>query len=84
MHSFRHNFEDRLRSAGLKGTDIGKALAGRSRGKGKGSDSGDGYGSGYSAGELLEALTKIVYSGLDLSHLYVVGAPLGVEQASIS
>jgi hypothetical protein len=68
MHSFRHNFEDALRSAGLRGTDLGRELAGRSKGKG---DSGESYGSGHSARELAEAIAKIAYSELDLSHLYL-------------
>lgn len=67
MHSFRHNFEDRLRAAGLRGTDIGKELAGRS----KGADVGDKYGSGYAASQLAEAVNKITYPELDLSALYV-------------
>jgi hypothetical protein len=70
LHSFRHNFEDRLRAAGLRGSDIGKALAGRARQGGN--DSGDTYGSGYAATQLAEALGQITYPDLDLSHLYVV------------
>src|SRR3546814_6684880 len=31
MHSFRHNFQDRLREAGLHGTPIGQELAGRAK-----------------------------------------------------
>lgn len=69
LHSFRHNFEDRLRAAGLRGSDIGKALAGRARQGG--SDSGDTYGSGYAATQLAEALALIEYPGLDLSRLHV-------------
>jgi hypothetical protein len=69
LHSFRHNFEDRLRAAGLRGSDIGKALAGRARQGGN--DSGDTYGSGYAATQLAEALALIEYPDLDLSHLYV-------------
>ena len=68
MHSFRHNFEDRLRAAELHGTPIGRELAGRS--KGKDSVAG-GYGSGYSAKQLADAVAKISYPGLDLSHLHV-------------
>jgi len=69
MHSFRHNFEDALRAAGLRGTDIGKALAGRSnRGA---SDSGETYGHGYSAIQLAEAMARISYPGLDLTHLHI-------------
>jgi integrase len=71
MHSFRHNFEDRLRAAGLRGSDIGKALAGRAI---RGEDSGKDYGSGYTGPQLLEALEKITYPALDLPHLYVAGS----------
>ncbi len=74
LHSFRHNFEDRLRAAGLRGSDIGKALAGRARQGGN--DSGDTYGSGYAAPQLAEALRSIVYPDLDLSHLYTINAPV--------
>jgi integrase len=75
MHSFRHNFEDRLRAAGLRGGDIGKALAGRARQGG--SDSGDTYGSGYAANQLAEALSLITYPDLDLSHLCTGEKPIG-------
>ncbi len=68
LHSFRHNFEDRLRAAGLRGSDIGWALAGRSRQGGN--DSGDTYGVGYAATQLADALALVTYPGLDLSHLY--------------
>jgi integrase len=68
LHSFRHNFEDRLRAAGLRGSDLGKALAGRARQGGN--DSGDTYGSGYAATQLAEALALIDYPGLDLAHLH--------------
>lgn len=75
MHSFRHNFEDRLRAAGLRGSDIGKALAGRARQGG--SDSGETYGSGYAANQLAEALARITYPELDLAHLYTVEDRVG-------
>ncbi len=67
MHSFRHNFEDRLRAVELHGTDLGRALAGRSTGNEK---SEAGYGDGYSVGQLAAAMAKISYPNLDLSHLY--------------
>lgn len=72
LHSFRHNFEDRLRAAGLRGSDIGRALAGRARQGGN--DSGDAYGSGYSAVQLADAIEKISYPGVDLSSLYTTEA----------
>lgn len=57
LHSFRHNFQDRLREAGLHGTAMGQELAGRSRG---GSTSNN-YGSGFPTPMLQEAIAKIVY-----------------------
>lgn len=73
LHSFRHNFEDALRAAGLKGSDIDRALAGRARQGGN--DSGDTYGSGYPATQLADALALVTYPGLDLSHLHVAQLP---------
>lgn len=67
MHSFRHNWQDRQREAGLHGTAIGAELAGRS----KGGDASNNYGSGSSTKSLAEAVAKINYPELDLSHLRV-------------
>ncbi len=67
MHSFRHNWQDAAREAGLHGTAIGQELAGRS----KGGDSSNNYGSGFSTAALAEASSRITYPNLDLSHLYV-------------
>ena len=67
MHSFRHNFQDRLREAKLHGTAIGQELAGRA----KGGDTSSDYGSGFSTRSLAEATGSISYPELDLSHLYV-------------
>jgi len=65
MHSFRHAFEDRLREAELaERTALGLARR-RERSSGK------GYGDGTSIRTLAAAMEKIVYPGLDLSHLYV-------------
>lgn len=69
MHSFRHNWQDAAREAGLHGTAIGQELAGRS----KGGDSSNNYGSGFSTAALAEASSRITYPNLDLSHLYVAG-----------
>jgi integrase len=62
LHSFRHNFEDRLRAAELHGTDIGRELAGRSKGK----DAASSYGSGYSIYQLKKAVDKIDYRSFNL------------------
>lgn len=70
MHSFRHNWQDAAREAGLHGTAIGQELAGRS----KGGDSSNNYGSGFSTAALAEASSRIAYPNLDLSHLYVEGS----------
>lgn len=64
MHSFRHSFEDRLRPAGLHGRPEGQALAGR-----KVSGSEGDYGHGFTLAELRDALERVTYPGLDLSHL---------------
>ena len=65
MHSFRHNFEDRLRAAELP-ERTALALARRTE-----AGSSRGYGDGLSARQKAEAIEKIAYPGLDLSHLYV-------------
>lgn len=62
LHSFRHNFQDRLREAGLHGTALGQELAGRS----KGGNTSNNYGSGFPTAMLAEAIAKISYSGLVL------------------
>lgn len=67
-HSFRHNFEDRIREAELV-ERTALAIARRSE---KGS--GKVYGSGLSARVKAAAIAKIVYPGLNLSHLYTEAA----------
>ena len=62
LHSFRHNFQDRLREAGLHGTALGQELAGRS----KGGSTSNNYGSGFPTEMLAEAIAKITYPGLRL------------------
>ncbi|GAA4778803.1 site-specific integrase [Novosphingobium ginsenosidimutans] len=62
LHSFRHNFQDRLREAGLHGTALGQELAGRS----KGGHTSNNYGSGYPTAMLAEAIAKIRYQDLHL------------------
>jgi integrase len=59
LHSLRHNFEDALRNAGLHGTALGSALAGR-RG---GDPVAGGYGRGFSARQLHGAIEKVRYDG---------------------
>ena len=63
MHSFRHNFEDALREAQLP-IRTSLALARRTE-----SGSSNVYGGGLSTKLKAEALAKVSYPGLDLSHL---------------
>jgi integrase len=65
FHSFRHNFEDALRDADLHGGPIGAYLSGRSVGGVAAS-----YGDGYSATKLRDAIERVQYPDLDLSHLH--------------
>lgn len=65
MHSFRHNFEDALRRAELPDR-TSLALARRSE-----AGSSKVYGSGISARQKAEALAKVAYPNLDLSHLHI-------------
>ncbi|AKI02259.1 phage integrase family protein [Hoeflea sp. IMCC20628] len=63
FHSFRHSFEDACRNNGIS-SEIMNALQGHSeRGM------GDRYGSGFHLKRLAEAIEKLDYEGLDLSHL---------------
>ena len=62
LHSFRHNFEDALRRAGLHGTPLGAELAGRA--KGKGDPVASAYGSGFPMADLHAAVQRISYPGL--------------------
>lgn len=63
FHSFRHSFEDACRNSGIS-SEIMNALQGHSeRGM------ADRYGSGFHLKRLAEAVEKLKYDGLDLSHL---------------
>ena len=73
FHSFRHGFKDALRRAGVS-EDLNDALTGHS---------GGGVGRSYGAKDmerrfglraLSEAVAKVHYRGLDLSHLQVPNA----------
>lgn len=63
MHSFRHNFEDALRAAELP-SRTALALARRAE-----PGSGKFYGNGLAIRIKDDALAKVNYRGLDLSHL---------------
>jgi integrase len=66
-HSFRHAFRDAARNARLD-RDIVLRLGGWTTGGGQ-SEAADAYGVGYHPSVLYEAVAKIEYSGLDLTHL---------------
>lgn len=65
FHSFRHTFRDALREAGVD-EERSFRLGGWSKGA-----VGHRYGSGHSVAALAEAMARVQYPGLDLSHLRV-------------
>jgi integrase len=71
FHSFRHSFRDALREAKID-RDIALTLGGWTTSVGgSGGGVADAYGQGYRPSALNEAISKITYPGLDLSHLYL-------------
>ena len=70
FHSFRHTFRDGLREARID-RDIAMTLGGWAhQGGSNGAASvSDAYGSGYRMPTLFEAISRVEYSGLDLSAL---------------
>jgi integrase len=73
FHSFRHTFRDALREAGVD-PEVSFALGGW-----KDSRIGNRYGKGHSVRSLFEAISRVTYVGLDLSHL----KPSNAVQTSI-
>jgi len=67
-HSFRHCFRDAMRDAHVD-RDIAHALGGWSSGVSGSGAVADNYGRGYRAKALSEAVEKVSYPSLDLSHL---------------
>ncbi|WP_052747978.1 tyrosine-type recombinase/integrase [Brevundimonas diminuta] len=67
FHSFRHGFRDALREARID-RDIALALGGWASASGVASVS-DAYGSGYRMATLKEAIDRVSYPDIDLSHL---------------
>lgn len=65
FHSFRHSFEDACRDS-----DINKELMDALQGHGEDGES-KRYGKGYILRKRNEAMEKLSYRNLDLSHLYV-------------
>ncbi|MCK0751295.1 site-specific integrase [Chromohalobacter japonicus] len=64
FHSFRHNFEDACRNSGIS-KEVMDALQGHTEAGMSGR-----YGSGYALGTLSDAIHRLEYRGLDLSHLH--------------
>jgi hypothetical protein len=62
-HSFRHNFEDALRSA-IRDEELRRAFAGRTF-----AHSAAIYGEGFIVQRLHEEISKIEYLDLDLTHV---------------
>ena len=75
FHSFRHNFRDALREARID-HDVALALGGWSSGSGnEGTLTAEAYGRGFRLKTLAEAMERVDYPNLDLSHLNPVGSP---------
>jgi integrase len=69
FHSFRHCFRDALREARID-HDVALALGGWSSGNGKeGTETAEVYGRGFRVTTLWEALERVDYPNLDLTHL---------------
>jgi integrase len=71
FHSFRHGFRDAARNARID-RDIALRLGGWIAG-GAHSESADDYGAGYRPKVLYEAISRIEYPELDLTHLLTTG-----------
>ncbi|WP_218016787.1 DUF6538 domain-containing protein, partial [Sphingomonas pruni] len=69
FHSFRHNFRDELRAARID-HDIALLLGGWTTGSSR-TAVHENYGSGYRVDALKEAMEKLRFDGIDLSHLKV-------------
>ncbi|MBX3452878.1 MAG: site-specific integrase, partial [Planctomycetaceae bacterium] len=72
FHSFRHTFRDGLREARID-RDIAMTLGGWAHGGGSSGAASvsDAYGSGYRMPTLFDAIGRVSYPDLDLSHLHV-------------
>ena len=67
FHSFRHGFRDAMREARIE-RDIALVLGGWT-GTGGSASVSDAYGSGYRVKTLKEAIDRVGYPSLDLTHL---------------
>jgi integrase len=78
FHSFRHCFRDALRDARID-HNLSLALGGWASASGRdGVETAEVYGRGFRVKMLYDALSKIEYPSLDLSHLKPKSAPLTV------
>jgi integrase len=68
FHSFRHNFRDELRVARID-HEISMALGGWVGGRSLASAASESYGSGYPIAALYDAIHRLRFADLDLSHL---------------
>ena len=71
FHSFRHNFRDALRSARVD-REVALHLGGWALGTGR-EGMADNYGAGPTLEALNDAVSRLTYSGLDLSSLHRAG-----------
>jgi len=75
FHSFRHCFRDALREARID-HDVALALGGWSSGSGtEGTLTAEAYGRGFRLKTLSEAMERVDYPNLDLSHLISSRSP---------
>jgi integrase len=80
FHSFRHNFIDARRAAGVS-DGIGDALVGHAQ-KGQGARYGLAYMTPPQMAPLVEAMARIRYEGLNLDHLRVAAPKASRRRAS--
>ncbi len=67
FHSFRHNFRDELRAARVD-HDIAMVLGGWTKGANS-NNASENYGSGYRVALLSEAIERLAFNEIDLTHL---------------
>jgi len=67
-HSFRHNFRDELRAARID-HDVALAIGGWTTGGSTRNNVSENYGRGHSLKVLHEAMTRLQFAEVDLSHL---------------
>ncbi|MEP2724118.1 site-specific integrase [Roseibium sp.] len=68
FHSFRHNFRDELRIARID-HDVAMALGGWVGGRSSSAASSESYGRGFRVDALHEAISRLRFSDIDISHL---------------